>query len=389
LINNIIKIKKFLLRRYLQYRRTILSTVIILFTFFSLFYFFDIYLNAAIAEWFTHRFLTQEIVDASLVNKEVMNNIFNWGLFKQYCIGAALIVICLLVIGSQLLTIRRVKRASMRERKRIEEIVERMIAGDVLEMFPDDYSSIIRKIELLLKEQEKNNSEKNKENERINDMITYLAHDLRTPLTSIIGYLTLFLNVPELPDEIKYDYIKKTLDKAKHLESLIRDFFEITKYNSQKMSLNKQQINLHYMFVQLVDEFFPVLESKNLKIEVDVEKELVINVDSEKMGRVFSNLLKNACNYSFEYTTLRISAEAKTDSIEILFVNKGEPISENQQEQIFRNFVRLDESRNSDSGGSGLGLAIVKAIVNQHEGEIIAYTEAGNNIFKITLPNAM
>lgn len=363
-----------------------MSIILILVTFFFLFMLFDVQLNSMIAEWFTAKFLKQEVIDQSLVNKEVMNNIFDWEHFRKYCIGAAFGVICFLVIGSQLLTIRREKRARKQERERVEALVDRMLKGDPAQMFPAEYGNIGRKIESLIKEEEKEREESIRENERSNNMITYLAHDLRTPLTSIIGYLKLFLDVPDMPEDVKQDYLKKTLNKANHLEDLIRDFFEMTKYNSNKITLNKQKIDLNYMLVQLSDEFYPILESKNLQIEVEVDKDLFIFVDAEKMGRVFSNLLKNACNYSFEYTIIRIEVLVKEETVEINFINKGEPIPKERRKQIFYHFVRLDESRSSDSGGAGVGLAIVKEIVNQHDGDIVACTESGNNVFKITLP---
>lgn len=376
----------YITEKYKKHKKIILNVLLILFIGLFILYFFDIYLNSIIAEWFSKKFLTQEIVNSSLLNKEVMNNIFKWGLFKKYCIFFAFLVICLFVIGNQLLLKRHEKKIRNQERAHLEDLIGLITKDEPFENMPIEYRTIVEKVKALLDKQEKSNCDKVNETEHVSNMITYLAHDLRTPLTSIIGYLTLFLDAPEMPLDVRNDYLKKTLNKAKHLENLVDDFFEISKYSSKKMVLNKQQINLSYMFVQLADEFFPILERKKLKVDIHVSKDLTANVDPEKMGRVFSNLLKNAYNYSFDHTTIRIFAEAKAEGIEIYFINKGKLIPEWQQEHVFNHFIRLDESRNSDSGGSGLGLAIVKAIVNQHGGDITLLTQNEENVFKIILP---
>ncbi len=352
------------------------------FVLFVLLYFFDVIFNTVIAEWFTKKFLKYDRVNVSLLNKTVMNHIFNWKLFKKYIIMIWFISMCMFAAVVYLLIKKYTRLAREKEREYILNIIERMTEEEPLDQISEIYHPIIHKICVLLKEQEI----KNKEKDKISDMIAYLAHDLRTPLTSVIGYLNLFLDAPQMPDLVRTDYMKKALGKAKKLDSLIKDFFEITKYNSDKMNIHKQSINLHYMFVQLIDEFFPILELKKLKVDMDISEGFVVFVDPEKMARAFSNLLKNACSYSFSNTTILISAKKETEAVEIFFSNKGQPISEHQREHVFSHFVRLDEARSADSGGSGLGLAIAKAIINQHEGQITVYTENGMNVFKISLP---
>ena len=222
--------------------------------------------------------------------------------------------------------------------------------------------------------------------QRKNDMIMYLAHDLKTPLTSIIGYLTLLRDEPDLPSDMRKHYTGVALEKAERLEELINEFFEITRFNLSHMELEKSHVDLALMLEQMAGEFQPVLMEKKLVCEIDVPKPLEYDCDPDKMARVFDNLLRNACNYSTEGTAIHISGIKTETQIILTFVNEGRTIPQEKLERIFEQFFRLDSSRSSSSGGSGLGLAIAKEIIELHNGSICAESQEHSITFKIELP---
>lgn len=222
--------------------------------------------------------------------------------------------------------------------------------------------------------------------QRKNDMLVYLAHDLKTPLTSIIGYLNLLDEAPDMPSEQKAKYIGITLEKAYRLEQLINEFFDITRFNLQTIVLNKQKINLSFMLQQMADEFYPILAPQRKQVSVNAPEGLTLWGDVDKLARVFNNILKNAIAYSYENSVINISAEQNDKYVIISFINKGDPIPQAELETIFEKFYRLDSARSTNTGGAGLGLAIAKEIVNAHNGTISVESSTENTAFTVKLP---
>lgn len=222
--------------------------------------------------------------------------------------------------------------------------------------------------------------------DRKQELVMYLAHDIRTPLTTVIGYLSLLQEAPDMPQEQKAKYIGIALEKAERLEDLLNELFEITRYNMQTVTLKKSSFDLHTLLTQIVDEFYPTLMEHSNRIDFSVEKDLMLNADPEKLARVFNNLLKNAVAYSFPNTPILISAQKLDDHITVTFQNHGDTIPENKISSIFEKFSRLDESRMSNTGGTGLGLSIAKEIILLHGGEIAAQSENETITFTIQLP---
>lgn len=206
--------------------------------------------------------------------------------------------------------------------------------------------------------------------EKKNDLIMYMAHDLKTPLTSIIGYLTLLTDEKDISKESQEKYIKIALDKSLRVEELTNQFFDITRYDLHSMPINKQEINISYLLEQLVDECYPMLEKNNLKCELDVPSKAMYIGDGDKLARAFDNLLKNAINYSYKGTTIEIKLKQIDDKIKISFKNEGDKIPQYKLDKIFEKFYRGDDSRTSSTGGAGLGLAITKEIIELHNGKI-------------------
>lgn len=222
--------------------------------------------------------------------------------------------------------------------------------------------------------------------QRKDELVMYLAHDIRTPLTSVIGYLNLLEEDPNMPPEQRAARVHIALEKAYRLETMVNEFFEITKYKSQKITLSKETIDLYYMLVQMTDEFYPLLQAHQNTTELDVDEEMTIYGDAENLARVFNNILKNAVAYSYPGTVIKISAKQTDTEVQICFQNKGKTIPAHKLESIFEKFFRLDESRSSNTGGAGLGLAIAKEIVTLHGGTISADSHDEITTFSITLP---
>lgn len=222
--------------------------------------------------------------------------------------------------------------------------------------------------------------------QRKNDLVVYLAHDLKTPLTSVIGYLTLLRDESQISEELREKYLSISLEKAERLEDLINEFFEITRFNLSDITLEYSRVNLTRLLEQLTYEFKPMLLEKNLKCELEIASNVMLKCDVNKMQRVFDNLLRNAVNYSFDDGTIHIVATQNENNLSIKFTNCGNTIPQEKLERIFEQFYRLDTARSSRSGGAGLGLAIAKEIVELHNGTIIAKSENEFIEFEVTIP---
>jgi two-component system sensor histidine kinase VanS len=267
----------------------------------------------------------------------------------------------------------------------IDVIIDNKGSEELIKL-PKEFEEVQDKLNKIKFDAIKNEQRVQEAENKKNELIVYMAHDLKTPLTSIIGYLSLLKDEDDMPKESRKKYIGIALDKSKRLEDLTNEFFEITRFNLHNISLVKQDINLSYMLEQLVDEGLLLLNNKGLTCNLDIEKDIHIQADSDKLARVFDNLLKNAVNYSYENTEILISLKSTDNNVEIIFKNRADKIPDYKLEKIFEKFYRLDDSRGSASGGAGLGLAIAKQIVELHEGNIYVKSDEEYTEFKVTLP---
>ena len=222
--------------------------------------------------------------------------------------------------------------------------------------------------------------------QRKNELVMYLAHDIRTPLTSIIGYLRLLEQIPDLPDEEKEKYVHISLEKTYRLEKMINEFFEITCYNTQQITIASKAIDLYYLLVQVIDEHLPLFTEHGNYITFHTAESLEVCGDPERLARVFNNLLKNAVAYSSKGTEITVNAEETPEHIVVTVSNHGKTIPDDKLETLFEKFYRLDESRTSNTGGTGVGLAIAKEIVLLHGGTISADSKNGLTTFTVKLP---
>jgi two-component system sensor histidine kinase VanS len=249
-------------------------------------------------------------------------------------------------------------------------------------------------------ELEMNNLKLNvRENERIakdaeqrkNDLVVYLAHDLKTPLTSVIGYLSLLTEEQQISEPLREKYLSISLKKAERLEDLINEFFEITRFNLSTLTLEPGTVNLTRMLEQIIFGFAPMLAEKKLTCTLDAAPDITMKLDAGKMQRVFDNLLRNAVTYSYEGSEIKITIWLEDDhpedeKIHIRFQNNGDTIPLEKLSRIFEQFYRLDSARSSQSGNAGLGLAIAKEIVELHSGMIEAASADDTIIFDVNLP---
>ena len=252
--------------------------------------------------------------------------------------------------------------------------------------FPKNYSEIEIKLRDIRLDVVGSKQAAAEAESRKNDLVMYLAHDLKTPLTSVIGYLTLLDESPELTTAQKAKYVGIALDKAYRLEQLINEFFEITRFDINSVTLEKNRIDLNMMLAQITDEFYPMLAEKNLTVDIDIIEHIVMFADSDKIARVFDNLLKNAVNYSYENTTIRIGARIRGNKVIIKFRNRSDIIAPEKLARLFEKFYRADSSRGTSTGGSGLGLAISKQITELHGGTIKANSTGDYTDFTVILP---
>ncbi len=222
-----------------------------------------------------------------------------------------------------------------------------------------------------------------------NDLVVYLAHDLKTPLTSVIAYLTMLDAQKDMPEEDRTKYTHISLEKAQRLGELINEFFEITRFNLQDIVLEKEKLDISLMLEQLADESYGVLAEKYMTCRVDTDENLLVDGDPDKLARVFDNLLRNAVAYSFTDTEIDIQAHQEGDMIVVTFRNEGHQIPEQKLKSIFEKFYRADNARSSKTGGAGLGLSIAKRIVELHGGTIEAASDRQFTTFTVKLPSLL
>ncbi|NFO55966.1 HAMP domain-containing histidine kinase [Clostridium botulinum] len=223
--------------------------------------------------------------------------------------------------------------------------------------------------------------EKNK-----NELITSVSHDLRTPLTSIIGYVDL-LKKNEFNDKEKFDnYIEIIDERTKSLNRLINELFEYTKLTSHDIKLNYSRLEIVSLIEQMVGEYTPIFNKENLEVVKDItDKDIFINADIEKIVRVLENLLTNAIKYSVKNSKVLIKLFEENDYVVVSVSNKAKDITENDLKNIFERFYKVDKSR-KEQDSTGLGLSIVKRIVELHNGEIDVNLNEDIIEFKISLP---
>ena len=365
--------------RYRQLRTTLfLRTILLLITdAVLLFIFSDLFLFGRFANFMVgilNRFIYHDYDRALEAYQLIFRNRLEWfwlmGLFAVFLV-------------SMWIYLRNFTKYFYEINRGIDALIEEN-PGEVI--LSPELSLTERKINYIRHTLEQRKSEAAVAERRKNDLVVYLAHDLKTPLTSVIGYLTLLRDEGQISEELREKYLSISLEKAERLEDLINEFFEITRFSLSSITLEYSNVNLTRLLEQLTYEFQPMLSEKNLTCSLEMERDMTLRCDVDQMQRVLDNLLRNAVNYSFEGGTIRIGAAREGDDMKIRVSNRGNTIPKEKLERIFEQFYRLDSARSSRSGGAGLGLAIAKEIVELHQGTITARSEDERIEFEVTLP---
>lgn len=250
----------------------------------------------------------------------------------------------------------------------------------------DEISCIAGKIDNIVTKLKNITIEERNAERTKNDLITNVSHDLRTPLTSIVGYLSL-IDSDKYKDEVELRYyVSIAYEKSKELDVLINDLFKLTKMQNYEVTLNKTKINLIELLGQVEAEFQYMFSVNDIIGRVDFcEDKLIVNADAKELVRVFENLISNSIKYGSDGKYIDITAEKKDNKAIVRIINYGDEIPQSELSYIFDRFYRVEKSRNREKGGSGLGLAIAKNIVELHEGKIKAYSNEEKTIFEVEL----
>lgn len=332
----------------------------------------------------------QSAINAPIVNnsmeamhqagKPMGKHIIGFFIFFVFLMGIALFMFYFLLLTRKFSVylkkivkgINQIATGDLSTRIIIEDKDEFAFIADCLNKMADDINILI---------------ESERKNEKIkNDLITNVAHDLRTPLTSIIGYLNLTTKNKNLEDETQQKYISIAYEKSLRLEKMIGDLFSYTKYNSEEIVAKSKPIDMVKFMEQMIEEFYPSLQDEKLEYEFHSNSEsAIIDGDGDLLARAFSNLISNAIKYGKDGKNLRIYVSKNQSFVSIAVINYGEVIPEKDLEYIFDRFYRVENSRSVETGGTGLGLAIAKKIILMHDGTIKATSTLEGTTFEVIL----
>lgn len=346
----------------------------------------DILLDRKIADWFEDTFF-QDMGYATFLNGGKWHVYdLKWSVLKDFLYRWGILLVALWTVSILVTAVVARIRAERRAARELEWLTRQYFSRPDGIHFPEKFSNMEDYAAALKDKFRHNESMLRAESVRKNDLIAYLAHDLKTPLTSVIGYLSLLQEAPDMPPEQRSKYTGIALDKALRLESLINEFFDITRYNLHEIVLERESFDLGYMLLQMADEFYPLLEQHGKNISIQADEELPIVADPDKLARVLNNILKNAVAYSYDNTEISIQAHRRDEAIQVDISNFGKTIPQAKLDVIFEKFYRLDDARSSNTGGAGLGLAIAKEIVCAHGGSISLTSANQVTTFHVTIP---
>ena len=302
------------------------------------------------------------------------------------------VVLLYLILGILLfsVTFMILQEPYIRYISRISEAVQNISEGNlntVIDVIGDDeFSSMAANLNHMAADIKKL-MEKERESERTkNELITNVAHDLRTPLTSIIGYLELLAGNQQVPADMQHKYIEITYGKSRRLQKLIEDLFGFTKLNCGKIAMHVGQIDIVKLLGQLVEEAYPNFVEKGLSYDLQSNvPDKIINADGNLLARLFDNLIGNAIKYGADGKRVLVKIHAEGETVTVSVTNYGYVIPADELPLIFNKFYRVEQSRSSSTGGTGLGLAIAKEIVDMHGGTISVASDLNGTVFTVKL----
>ena len=287
-------------------------------------------------------------------------------------------------------TLLYLQAPSIRYISKISDAMQNISEGDLnttVEVVGDDeFSGMASNLNKMTQEIRRL-MEKERESERTkNELITNVAHDLRTPLTSVIGYLELLAAKKTLAPELQQKYIEIAYGKSKRLEKLIEDLFGFTKLNYGKIAMNVSQIDIVKLMSQLLEEAYPNFADKGLSYDLQSNVAAkIITADGNLLARLFDNLIGNAIKYGSDGKRVLVRIDGGDEIVTVTVTNFGHVIPPDELPLIFNKFYRVERSRSSKTGGTGLGLAIAKEIVDMHGGSISVASDLNGTVFTVKL----
>ncbi|MBU5226265.1 HAMP domain-containing protein [Clostridium senegalense] len=322
--------------------------------------------------------ISQYVILFYMANPENINVLY----FNISYLLIFFITICVFIITFLLLINKKIKYI-----KYASEKVKNIASGNLDERIKikgnDELAELFVNINSMsLELKHKFDVERESENIK-NELVSSVSHDLRTPLTSIVGYIDL-LRMGNYKNKEQFDnYIEIIYNKSQNLKKLINELFEYTKLSSPKIDLNYNKVDLGSLLEQLIGEYIPIFEKEGMIIKLDIpDKDATVSIDIERIVRVFDNILINAKKYSTKPSNIYVKLNIDNRKVAVSISNETEVMPLDDLNKIFDKFYRIDKARTED-GGSGLGLAIAKKIIELHNGKI--WAEYTNRIITINI----
>lgn len=300
---------------------------------------------------------------------------------------ALLIALMAFILSFIFITNRKMKYVGSIS-KGVSEISKGNLSFRINKIGKDELSNLAVNINYMAEEIENKIEAERRAEKTKSELITNVSHDLRTPLTSVMGYIGLVKEGKYDSEEKMKEYLDIAFNKAEKLKMLIEDLFEYTKLTNEGVKLYKNNINLNEFIDQVINEMIPICDENNLEIKSYLPLDKIhVDIDANKMVRVLENLIGNAIKYSYKPGVIEVylSLDKEKGEAMICVQNRGDNIPNDKLNKLFDRFYRMDESRNASTGGSGLGLAIAKSIVELHKGNIFAECEDNIIRFYVTL----
>ena len=313
---------------------------------------------------------------------------------QRFALGSTISVLLFVLLGILLFSLifLLLQRKMARDIETIARAVKQISEGDLSTRLELDGEGELTDIAENLNRMEEDiqeliDKERTSEQSKT-DLITNVAHDLRTPLTSILGYLELLRKNQKLSPEMQQKYLDIAYNKSVRLQKLIEELFGFTKLSYGKINMNVAKVDIVELLAQLLEESYPNFQKNGLSYDfVSNRKSQIIEADGDLLARLFDNLIGNAIKYGKEGKRVRVNLRADREIVTIKIVNYGYVIPANELPLIFDRFYRTDHSRTNASGpgGRGLGLAIVKNITDMHHGTVSVSSDLSGTVFTVRL----
>jgi len=324
------------------------------------------------------------ILISSIGSKNLVTNLQrNFQTLISDKLWVALVVLVIELILTAIIVISTYHKLELdRIQQALKKIATDNLTKQVKIKVNPDLQSIVDSFNLLISNMNRRAEEQKQSEESKDELISNVSHDIRTPLTSVIGYLGLIesKNFNDLGQILKYTHIayKKSLE----MQNLVNSLFEYANVQHATSRLNMTKFDMAQMLDQLSADFELEANKRGMEIIVNsIPDKILMKGDTEKLGRVFNNLIMNALKYGKGATHIWLTAEKKDKEVVVTVANNGQPIPEDSLKHVFDRFYRVEDSRSKKTGGTGLGLAIAQSMIQLHGGTIAVTSDDAKTSF--------